>query len=401
MADGIEFRLRYVLDSQPFDRAVIASTSNATRFDSALSGVEKALLGTGNAAQKAGQAQAAAGSGGNVFLAALEKQLAALRGQSSAIGKTEADLIRLKAAEAGVAQQAEGTIQAIEAQARALQQSRAGQQAIDNVRNVAALDAERRAVEQGIAVDIRAGRAKADLIREIEREAAALARLNSVPRGTATGGVVDRVRQAAAADPEFAARAQVPLQNLGAAQATRDNAAFIASLERTSQAAGRTRAELLALEAAQRGLSAQAAPLIARIAQVDRGFQSFSKTGRLTALELQQVGFQLNDFFVQVAGGQGVLLPLIQQGSQLSGTFGGVGKAVAALRSLITPTVIALGGLAAGVGGFTGSHRMMLVPWPCSLSARTVPPCARTMCFTMESPSPVPPCSRLRPLSAR
>ena len=63
--------------------------------------------------------------------------------------------------------------------------------------------------------------------------------------------------------------------------------------------------------------------------------------------------------------------------------------------------VYAVGGVAPGVGGFLGRRKMMLVPRPTSLSACTLPPCARTMCFTIERPRPVPPCSRLRPLSAR
>jgi phage-related minor tail protein len=123
---------------------------------------------------------------------------------------------------------------------------------------------------------------------------------------------------------------------------------FVASLTRQADSVGKTRAELLALQAAQLGVSEKAAPLIARIAASDARFQSFNKTGRLTALELQQVGFQLNDLGVQLASGQNPLTALIQQGSQLSGTFGGIRPALSAVASLITPFRVGVAGAAAG-----------------------------------------------------
>lgn len=356
MADGIEFRLRYILDSQPFDRAVAASTANAQRFDSALAGVNQALGSVAGAARAAGDAQSRSAGSGNVFLAALERQLATLRERSLILGKSEADASRLIAAERGVAQAAERTIVAIDEETRSLTRRGVAQRAIDTARSEQLRAAERSAVEQGIAVDIRAGRAKQELIREIERETAALTRLAAAPRGTtavaagSAGSLAARVEQAAAGDPEFAARSRVPLQNLAAAQLARDNAAATASLERLANTVGKTRAEILAMEAAQRGLSKEWAPLIARVAAADRQFQSFSKTGRLTALELQQIGFQVNDFAVQVASGQNALVALVQQGSQLSGTFGGIGNAVRALGSLLTPLRLAFLGVAGSVG---------------------------------------------------
>jgi lambda family phage tail tape measure protein len=78
-------------------------------------------------------------------------------------------------------------------------------------------------------------------------------------------------------------------------------------------------------------------------------FGTFARTGKLGAQELQQVGFQLNDLAVQVASGQNPLTALVQQGSQLSGTFGGIRPALAALGTLITPAVVGIGALAAGV----------------------------------------------------
>ena len=131
---------------------------------------------------------------------------------------------------------------------------------------------------------------------------------------------------------------------------------FLQGLRNTAEAAGKTRAELLQLQAARAGLSAsgqaEAQKLIAQIAATDRSFQSFNKTGRLTAMELQQVGYQVQDFFVQVSSGQNVLTAFIQQGAQLQGTFGGIGNAFRAIASTITPMRVAIGGAAAAFGLF-------------------------------------------------
>lgn len=78
-----------------------------------------------------------------------------------------------------------------------------------------------------------------------------------------------------------------------------------------------------------------------------------AKAAKLATFQQQQLGFQLNDFFVQVVSGGSPLTALIQQGSQLSGTFGGAGNALKAVTALITPARVAIGGLAgiiAGVG---------------------------------------------------
>ncbi len=48
-----------------------------------------------------------------------------------------------------------------------------------------------------------------------------------------------------------------------------------------------------------------------------------------------------------------------------------------------------------------GSVKLTVVPWPSALSIRSSPPWAWTRCFTIASPSPVPPTSRERVLSTR
>lgn len=101
----------------------------------------------------------------------------------------------------------------------------------------------------------------------------------------------------------------------------------------------------------------QAAPNAAAINSATRATRTLAaaqgdqaKSARLAAFQNQQLGFQLHDFFVQVVSGQSPLTALVQQGSQLSGTFGGAGKAFKAVLGLLTPARIALGGVAAAVG---------------------------------------------------
>lgn len=50
---------------------------------------------------------------------------------------------------------------------------------------------------------------------------------------------------------------------------------------------------------------------------------------------VQQAGFQVGDFAVQVASGQGVLRPLIQQGTQLVSMFGPMGAVVGAAGAIL------------------------------------------------------------------
>lgn len=69
-----------------------------------------------------------------------------------------------------------------------------------------------------------------------------------------------------------------------------------------------------------------------------------------------QLPLQLQDFFIQVQGGQSVLTAFAQQGSQVAGSFGGIGNAVRGVASLITPTVAILGTAAVTVGALAKAY---------------------------------------------
>jgi len=73
-------------------------------------------------------------------------------------------------------------------------------------------------------------------------------------------------------------------------------------------------------------------------------------SARQTAAAMRTLPAQFTDIATQLAGGQNPLLILLQQGGQIKDSFGGVGNAVKALGTFITPANLLLGGLAATLG---------------------------------------------------
>lgn len=135
-----------------------------------------------------------------------------------------------------------------------------------------------------------------------------------------------------------------------------DNA-FVEALQRRSNAIGKTQADLLELEAAERGVSAQAAPFIDNLRAQEHALGVYSggmRDARVSANQLKtglaQLPMQFTDIFTSLAGGQNPLLVFIQQGGQIKDSFGGVGNALRAVASVITPMAMAIGGAAAAVG---------------------------------------------------
>ena len=78
-------------------------------------------------------------------------------------------------------------------------------------------------------------------------------------------------------------------------------------------------------------------------------------TGVLTEQQKMQVGFQVTDFVTQIASGQNAMIAFIQQGGQLKDTMGGIGNAVRALTSYITPFTAAIATVASAVGALAFS----------------------------------------------
>jgi len=167
-----------------------------------------------------------------------------------------------------------------------------------------------------------------------------------------------------AADPLIAELGQLKAAQEAAARAARDEAeaqkaaaravadrdAFVSRVTGQANSIGKSQADLLQEEAARRGVTQQLTPYIAKIREAEQAHRGLAASGKLTAFQTQQLGFQMHDFAVQVASGQSALTAFVQQGSQLSGTFGGAGNALRAVGTLITPMTVAIGGAVAAFG---------------------------------------------------
>jgi lambda family phage tail tape measure protein len=79
----------------------------------------------------------------------------------------------------------------------------------------------------------------------------------------------------------------------------------------------------------------------------NQAMQAGAISAKQYAAALRGVPAQLTDIVVGLTSGQSPLLVLLQQGGQLKDMFGGVGAAARALLSSISPTILAVGGLAA------------------------------------------------------
>lgn len=153
-----------------------------------------------------------------------------------------------------------------------------------------------------------------------------------------------------------------------AARAYSAEQSFIRSLQQQALALDKTRAEMLELKAAEMGLSAQAAPFIARLKQQEAAlrtsgvaFNEYGLSVKQTQAALRQVPAQLTDIIVSLQGGQAPLTVLLQQGGQLRDIFGGIRPALTALGSaalgLFTPvTVLAAAVAGLGAAFFAGSQ---------------------------------------------
>lgn len=134
------------------------------------------------------------------------------------------------------------------------------------------------------------------------------------------------------------------------AQAAAQGDRFIAGLREQAETAGMTARQILEYRAAQLGVSDRAAPLIARLAQVNKSLDGTGISARQTAAAMRMVPAQMTDIVTQLAGGQNPFLILIQQGGQLKDSFGGIGPMFRALAGMITPFAVTVGAAAAAIG---------------------------------------------------
>ena len=134
---------------------------------------------------------------------------------------------------------------------------------------------------------------------------------------------------------------------------------FIRDLEKQAAALGKTQAELMKMRAAELGISDRANPLIDRLNATDTSMVRVGKSARETARAMQMLPAQITDVVTSLATGMPIWMVAIQQGGQIKDSFGGIGAAMRAMASMISPTAVGLGvvgGAAAalGVAAFQG-----------------------------------------------
>lgn len=90
----------------------------------------------------------------------------------------------------------------------------------------------------------------------------------------------------------------------------------------------------------------EAAQVSARAAN-DNAASSLDKQSRALVQQRIQLGYQLNDVFVQLASGQGIFRTAIQQGPQITQVYGGIGNTLRAIP-------VAAAGYVAAIGAVVG-----------------------------------------------
>ncbi len=120
---------------------------------------------------------------------------------------------------------------------------------------------------------------------------------------------------------------------------------FVQQVARISDAAGKTRTQLLEQKAAQLGVTEAVADYLNKLKEVDRtagggkkvqeALDGVTMSAKQTAAAMRTVPMQMTDIVTQLAGGQSPWLILTQQGGQLKDMFGGIVPAVRAVGTYV------------------------------------------------------------------
>lgn len=140
---------------------------------------------------------------------------------------------------------------------------------------------------------------------------------------------------------------------------------LIANLQEQVKTFSMTSDQMLQYKAGMLGVGDEAQQLIARLQKMKDAQAGFSgaadenvnnmhrmgNSAAQTAFAMRMVPAQLSDITTQLMGGQNPLLIMVEQGGQMRDMFGGFGPMFRGLASMITPVVVGVGALAAGIGG--------------------------------------------------
>lgn len=96
-------------------------------------------------------------------------------------------------------------------------------------------------------------------------------------------------------------------------------------------------------------MSDRAAPMIARLKEQEEAWKSGAISAGQYRNAMRYLPMQMTDIVTSLVSGMPVYMVAIQQGGQLRDSFGGVGNALKAMLSMVTPARVAIGGLAGAV----------------------------------------------------
>jgi lambda family phage tail tape measure protein len=134
------------------------------------------------------------------------------------------------------------------------------------------------------------------------------------------------------------------------ARAVAEGKKFIAALQEQAAAAGKTRAELLEMKAAQLGVSAEAAPFVERLRAQEKQMKLTGISAGQYSQAMKMLPMQITDVVTSLASGMPVWMVAIQQGGQIKDSFGGIGNTFKVLLSYLNPLNVSIGLAAAGLG---------------------------------------------------
>lgn len=144
------------------------------------------------------------------------------------------------------------------------------------------------------------------------------------------------------------------------AQAQASRTSFLKGLEQQVAAIGKTRTEMLELQAAQLGVTTQAKPLLDQLHAQDQAFRNGGMSAAAMNAALRGVPAQMTDIIVSLQGGQAPLTVLLQQGGQLKDMFGGIVPAARALggafMGLVNPYTLTIAAVAALAYAYKSGH---------------------------------------------
>ena len=130
------------------------------------------------------------------------------------------------------------------------------------------------------------------------------------------------------------------------AKATAEAKKFIEALQQQEAAAGKTQSELVAMKAAQLGVSSEAAPFVARMKEQEKQIEKLGISMGQYRQAMRMLPAQITDVTTSLASGMPIWLVAIQQGGQIKDSFGGIVPMFRALATFITPMNVGLAAMA-------------------------------------------------------